>query len=498
MKNTMTRLVEVPEIRVRPANPAPINPTGDYVLYWMVANRRLNWNYSLDRAVQWSQKLNKPLLIFEPLRVGYRWASDRIHGFVIQGMANNQATAKRQGLSYYPYLEPSQGAGAGLLKALASNAAVVVSDDFPCFFLPAMAKAASRQVPCLLELVDSNGILPMRAANKVFSRAYDFRRYLQKNLAAHLIEAPVSQSPEHHVVRGYSVPCETLKKWPAAQLPTVEGTASFVANFPIDHRVTLSKTQGGSVPAAARLKAFMDNHLRFYGERRSDVEDDVASGLSPYLHFGHISAHEILDRLIVHESWSPDRLSSQAKGSSEGWWGMTSSTESFLDELITWRELGYNMCWQRTDYDQYESLPDWAQNTLAEHSSDPRNFVYDLGEFEQAQTHDPLWNAAQNQLVHTGKIHNYLRMLWGKKILEWSRKPQDALHCMLELNNKYALDGRNPNSYSGIFWVLGRYDRAWGPERPIFGKIRYMSSENTARKMSVRNYLTRWKERDPA
>ena len=171
---------------------------------------------------------------------------------------------------------------------------------------------------------------------------------------------------------------------------------------------------------------------------------------------------------------------------------MSPSSESFLDELITWRELGYNMCWQRTDYDRYESLPDWAQKTLAEHASDPRPFVYSHEEFEKAETHDPLWNAAQNQLVQSGKIHNYLRMLWGKKILEWSATPQDALYCMLELNNKYALDGRNPNSYSGVFWVLGRYDRAWGPERPIFGKIRYMSSENTARKMSVRNYLKRW------
>jgi deoxyribodipyrimidine photo-lyase len=163
-----------------------------------------------------------------------------------------------------------------------------------------------------------------------------------------------------------------------------------------------------------------------------------------------------------------------------------------LDQLITWRELGYNMCWQRDDYDRYESLPAWAKKTLAEHARDPRQYVYALEQFEAAETHDELWNAAQRQLVRDGTIHNYLRMLWCKKILHWSATPQDALETMLELNNKYALDGRNPNSYSGIFWVLGRYDRAWGPERPIFGKIRYMTSDNTARKVRVSEYLEQY------
>ena len=171
---------------------------------------------------------------------------------------------------------------------------------------------------------------------------------------------------------------------------------------------------------------------------------------------------------------------------------MSPSAESFLDELVTWRELGYNFCWQRSDYDQYSSLPEWAQETLAEHQADPRPSVYTLEELQSAKTHDHIWNAAQTQLVTEGRMHNYLRMLWGKKILEWSRTPQNALACMIELNNRFAVDGRNPNSYSGIFWVLGRYDRAWGPERPIFGKIRYMTSENTARKLKLTNYLRKY------
>jgi deoxyribodipyrimidine photo-lyase len=143
----------------------------------------------------------------------------------------------------------------------------------------------------------------------------------------------------------------------------------------------------------------------------------------------------------------------------------------------------------RDDYDRYESLPDWSRATLEKHASDPRRFSYSLEAFAAARTHDELWNASQTQLVRQGRIHNYLRMLWGKKILEWTASPRDALAVMIELNNRYALDGRDPNSYSGIFWCLGRYDRPWGPERPIFGAVRYMSSENTRRKLSVNKYL---------
>lgn len=171
---------------------------------------------------------------------------------------------------------------------------------------------------------------------------------------------------------------------------------------------------------------------------------------------------------------------------------MSATAESFLDELITWREVGFNAATHLPDYDQYCTLPGWARDSLAKHRDEPRPYRYSFEQFEQAQTHDSLWNAAQNQLLGEGRIQNYLRMLWGKKILEWSPGAETALQTMLTLNDKYALDGRDPNSVSGIFWCLGRYDRAWGPERPIFGKTRYMSSENTARKFSVKNYLRRY------
>tara|TARA_B100001540_G_C15592395_1_gene544669 strand:- start:93 stop:620 length:528 start_codon:yes stop_codon:yes gene_type:complete len=172
---------------------------------------------------------------------------------------------------------------------------------------------------------------------------------------------------------------------------------------------------------------------------------------------------------------------------------MSEPAEAFLDQLITWREIGFNRCANDPDYASFDTLPEWSLATLNEHRGDSRPYLYSVDEFEQAMTHDPLWNAAQNQLRLEGMIHNYLRMLWGKKILHWSESPEAALATMIELNNKYALDGRNPNSYSGIFWCLGRFDRAWGPERPIFGKVRYMTSENTARKYNVKSYIENYK-----
>jgi deoxyribodipyrimidine photo-lyase len=193
------------------------------------------------------------------------------------------------------------------------------------------------------------------------------------------------------------------------------------------------------------------------------------------------------------KGWTFEKIS-KPNGKMNGFWNMGQSAEAFMDQLMTWREIGLNMCWREANYDRYESLPDWAQKTLEEHAGDRRPYLYTPEEFESARTHDALWNAAQRQLVGEGRIHNYLRMLWGKKILHWSQSPREALNIMIHLNNKYALDGRDPNSYSGIFWVLGRYDRAWGPEREVFGKIRYMTSESTRSKFSVKGYLQRYAE----
>jgi deoxyribodipyrimidine photo-lyase len=474
-------------------NEAALRERGEYVLYWMIATRRVHFNFALDRALEHCATFRKPLVIFEALRIGYPWASDRLHRFVIDGMADNSRACAARGVLYYPYVEPTEDADKGLLMALAENACVVVTDEFPCFFLPRMVAIAGKRLPVQLEAVDSNGLLPIYACPQAVGRAYDFRRVLQKELPQHLIEFPEAdplakmESPP-----GPALPVKIRKNWPVASEALLSGDPAHLKLFRINHDVRPAALRGGHSSAKAHLQQFFDRKLALYGEKRNEPELDVASGLSPFLHFGHLSVHEVFQELAERENWKPTKLSLRVNGSREGWWNMSADAESFLDEIITWREVGYNFSAHRQDYDQYESLPEWVKQTLREHSKDPREYLYTLEEFEAGKTHDALWNAAQMQLVREGRIHNYLRMLWGKKILQWTKSPQEAAEIMIHLNNKYGLDGRNPNSYSGIFWVLGRYDRPWAPIRPVFGSIRYMSSENTARKVSVKNYIKKY------
>jgi deoxyribodipyrimidine photo-lyase len=458
----------------------------------MIATRRLSHNFALDRAFEHCRQLHKPLVIFEALRCGYQWASDRIHRFVLDGMAENAALCEKAAILYYPYVEPTAGAGHGLLEALAANACVVVTDDFPCFFLPRMVAAAAKKLAVRLEAIDSNGLLPLRATSQVFPTAYAFRRFLQQTLPSHLSETP-SAAPfaKHPALPAPALSKNIIARWPSAA-PLLHEKNSIPSDFPIDHHVVPTTLRGGQRHAREQMHRFFEHNFARYAQDRNQPELDVASGFSPYLHFGYLSVHEVFAEIARRENWQPEKLALRANGSREGWWNMSRNAEGFLDELITWREVGYNFSSHRADYADYKSLPDWAQTTLQKHTRDTREHVYSLDEFESAGTHDPLWNAAQGQLVQEGRIHNYLRMLWGKKILEWTRTPKDALATLIQLNNKYGLDGRNPNSYSGIFWCLGRYDRPWGPERPIYGQIRYMTSENTARKVPVKNYVRKY------
>jgi deoxyribodipyrimidine photo-lyase len=487
------QLNPVPEIRIRQANSLPVRPDGEFVLYWMIAARRANWNFALDRSVEWAAKLRKPLVILEALRCDYPWASDRLHRFVLDGMAENVCKFEGKDVLYYPYLEPAVGEGKGLLAALASRACVVVTDDFPCFFLPRMVASAGRHLPVRFEAVDSNGLLPMSEGPQNFPTAYAFRRFLQKELPRHLLEFPKQDA----LLRAplpilKTLPVEITGRWPKAAPEFLNSRDKPLAAIPLNHKVSPVEERGGSTPAQSLLREFLRTKLATYAEDRNEPAKHATSELSPYLHFGHISVHQIFSEITKQEGWTPAHLSLRATGSRSGWWGVSQDVEGFLDQIVTWREVGFNFCHTRSDYDRFDSLPPWALKTLREHARDERTHIYSLEDFERAATHDPLWNAAQTQLVIEGRIHNYLRMLWGKKILEWTRTPEEALQIMLELNNKYALDGRDPNSYSGIFWCLGRYDRPWGPERPVFGTVRYMSSENTARKFNVREYVRRY------
>ncbi|HEX6810474.1 MAG TPA: deoxyribodipyrimidine photolyase [Planctomycetota bacterium] len=482
---------KVPEIRVRSGNDRSVRCDGDFVLYWMIAARRRRANFALQRAVELAGELRKPLLVLEALRSGYRWASDRLHTFVLQGMADNAAEFDAAGVRYWPYVEPVAGAGKGLLDALGARAAAVVTDDFPCFFLPRMVAAAAARLPVRLEIVDGNGLLPMRVADKVFGRAFDFRRFLQLALPAHLGDLPVRDPLQGTRGPMAELPRGVAKRWPAATPALLAATSKALAVLPIDHEVGAVAMRGGPQAARKTLRTFLTMRLQHYGEGRSHPDADCASGLSPYLHFGHLSVHEVFADLAKREAWSRSRIKPVRSGQ-RGWLGMSDDAESFVDELVTWRELGFNYCWQRTDYADFAALPAWTKATLLEHATDPREHVYSLDEFAASATHDRVWNAAQRQLRESGVLQNYLRMLWGKKVLEWTRTPEDAMAILIELNNRYALDGRDPNSYTGISWVLGRYDRPWAPERDVYGVVRYMSSANTLKKLDMKRYLARW------
>jgi deoxyribodipyrimidine photo-lyase len=230
---------------------------------------------------------------------------------------------------------------------------------------------------------------------------------------------------------------------------------------------------------------------------RNHPDEDVASGLSPWLHFGHIGGAQVAWAVLQDQEWSTNRMDPSRFSKQEGAWGLSEGAESFLEEVITWRELSFQTALlQPEDHARFEGLPDWAITSLHEHADDPREHLYSLEELAQGRTSDPLWNAAQRQLAEEGVMHNYLRMLWGKRVLAWTESPEQCFEWLVELNNRYALDGRDPNSYGGIAWVLGRYDRAWGPERPIYGKIRYMTSQSTRRKLRLGDWLERWSRED--
>ncbi|OUU20999.1 MAG: hypothetical protein CBC13_09650 [Planctomycetia bacterium TMED53] len=470
-------LPEYPEdktCRVRIVNDKAVNRDGEYILHWMTTARRCRFNHALDRSVAWAKFLNKPLLICEALGLGHRWASARFHSFISAGMLDNHSFSSVAGVEYYPYVEREPGAGKGLIKALSRNACVVVTDDWPCFITPKIVEAAGRQSEVHMEAVDGAGLLPVSKVPKVFSRAFHFRNWHQKNLHEHL-EHFSSADPLKGLSGGIAVDSEILSTWNPVSIDELSEPAKWISELPIDQEVAEVRIHpGGSVEASRRLASFVENILDRYGEDRNHPDRVATSTLSPYLHFGHISSQEIYQE------------ATEADAGENG--------DAFIDQLITWRELGLNYCHYHEEVDSWSSLPEWARKTMEEHAGDLRPVTYSLEQLEAAETHDEIWNAAQRQLKGEGLIHNYLRMLWGKKILEWSPHPKDALEVMVHLNNRWALDGRDPNSYSGITWCLGRYDRAWGPERPIFGKIRYMSSENTARKLRIKPYLQQWGE----
>lgn len=477
----MAEAAPVPADRVREVRPGEPRE-GKAVVYWSTMARRATVNPALQYAAGQAERLRGGLWVLEALRADHPYACHRFHRWVVDGMQDTRRALDKAGIPYHAHLERQAGSGRGLLAAAATDAGLVVTDDHPGFFIPRMLDAvAATDLGCPVHAVDGNALMPLASTPGPFTTAFSFRTYLHKHLLDHLwMPAPGTPDAE-----GAEVPAGVAEGWPATDLerPGID-------HLPIDKGVGPVEATGGHRAARAALDRFVEQRARYEDAHHPDAL--ATSRLSPYLHFGHMGVHEIVGAVLDAQGWHPGCMNEGARGKRRGWWGASEPVEAFLDQLVTWRTLGFVDQHHRPDNTDFHTLPGWARTTLDAHRDDEREGSYDLEDLEAAGTNDPVWNAAQRQLLEEGVIHNYLRMAWGKRILGWAPDPATALGWMFHLNDKWALDGRDPNSVSGIMWCLGRFDRAWGPERPVYGKVRYMSSENTVRKLRMDAYLNRY------
>ncbi len=439
----------------------------DFVLYWMQMQRRAEFNDALNLAVEQANRRGLPVLVYEGIRHDYPHASDRLHTFLLENARGVGKRLKGKGIGYVLYLERNAADRRKIVKRLARRAALVVTDDYPAFIIPGHNRALARiaaEVDVTAIAVDGCGVVPLAEFPKREYAARTLRPKIHRLLPYYLVPGREAEPRRNGTRLDPGVRDEDWR----------ESVSTKVASCAVDRTVfpVSGHCPGGREAALAGLGRFLDRGLDRYDAKSNDPGLAVTSGLSPYLHFGMISAREVA--LTVRDARPrADR-----------------NVAAFLEQLIVRRELAFNFCAREPRYNALEALPDWARKTLAEHDDDEREYVYSLREFEEARTHDPLWNACQDEIRLTGTMHNYVRMLWGKKILEWSKGHAEALRIMTHLNDKYGLDGRDPNSYTSFLWCFGLHDRAWG-ERPVYGKIRSMSSDATRRKVDAASYLER-------
>jgi deoxyribodipyrimidine photo-lyase len=449
--------------RVTRLNDKPFNIRGRYVLYWMQMYKRVDNNHALIWAVRQANELGLPVVVYEGLKYYYPWANDRLHTFILEGVEEKRSAFAEMGIRYIFYLQQNSDSPKQTVAALAKDAALIVTDDYPCFIIPEHNRRIAERSDIPVDVVDSNGIVPMSKLDKEEYAAYTIRPKINRVLERYI--QPLPQDVPQHSSLDLEVDCPDT-------LVTSERISDLVAGCDIDHTVPPSQLyRGGTASGRKRLARFISEILPHYHETRSKPELDGSSRLSSYLHFGFLSALGIA--LAVRGADAPE----EAK-------------DAFLEELIVRRELSFNMTLHNPNYDSLAAAPPWAQATMREHFDDEREAIYSLEELEAGETHDPLWNAAQREMVVTGEMHNYVRMLWGKNVIAWSPSYEIAFETLVHLNNKYCLDGRDPNSYAGILWCFGKHDRPWF-DRPVFGRMRYMTSGSSGKKFNSRKYIER-------
>jgi len=440
-----------PRVTVR--SPGAPDPDGSCVVYWMQRAQRALDNPALDVAVEAANLLGKPVVVFFAPIPYYPHANLRHYHFLAQGIPDLAAGLEKRRIGFVLRRFPDHS----LLRFCDQvKPALVVGDENPMREPESWRKTAARKLTIPLWTVDADVIVPSKLLEKAQYAAHIIRPRLNALLPQFLVASrnPAAKFP-----------------WTRPDIDSLALDTNITEAWQLDRSVSpVSEWQGGCGEAARLLKDFIAHKLTGYGTQRNKPETDHTSRLSPYLHFGHISPVAIA--LAVQNADAP-------KG----------DKEAFLNQIIVWRELAVNLVRFNPDYDNFECGEPWAHRTLAQHAADPRPIVYTPDQLESAETHDQLWNAAQMQMVRTGWMHNYVRMYWAKKILEWTPSPAEAFRIAVHLNDKYELDGRDPNGYSGIAWaIVGKFDRPWF-ERPIFGLIRYMSGESTGRKFDSKKYI---------
>jgi deoxyribodipyrimidine photo-lyase len=437
--------------RIRILNDTTVR-TGDYVLYWMQSSHRTEENPALRYAIERADQAHLPLIVYFGLWQSYPEANFRHFRFMLEGLAEVGHSLELRGIRFVLRTEPPDKG----VCALAKNAAVVIVDRGYLRQQQSWYRTVAEQCRCPLVQVEGNVVVPVEVASqKEEYSAATFRPKITRLLDRFLHPAETG-SPQRSSL-SLDLPTRADESIEALLLPrTIDRTVPASGLF-----------AGGTAEANRRFEQFLKNRLDGFADNRNDPGGDGGSDMSPYLHFGQVS---------------PVTLALLAKDQGG------SGTPAFLEELIVRRELAVNFVRYNDHYDTFTALPAWAQKTLALHQADQREYGYSLDELERAATHDPYWNAAQQEMMKTGKMQGYMRMYWGKKILEWSTTPQDAYSAALHLNNKYEIDGRDPNGYAGVAWCFGKHDRPWG-EREIFGMVRYMNAQGLERKFAMDHYL---------
>ncbi len=426
----------------------------DFVVYWMQQSQRTTYNHALEYAIKKANEKNKPLLVYFGITDQFPEANLRHYQFMIQGLKQVQKNLFERNIQFIVHItHPIDG-----ICTLAKNAALVVVDCGYLHVQKEWRKKVADQIDCPLIQVESDVIVPVETvSNKEEYAAYTLRPKIHRLLPKFLTELTANTVKKGSLDYDFSS-------------INLSHTSSITSQLDVDSSVSLiSSFTGGEDQGKKVLDQFIKHHINRYDILRNDPSKTVTSQLSPYLHFGHISPLYVA--LEVKQN-TPD------------------FAESFLEELIVRRELSMNFVHFNESYDRVSCLPSWAFESLKKHESDKREYEYTLNELEQADTHDPYWNAAQKEMMITGKMHGYMRMYWGKKIIEWTETISKAFDHALYLNNKYELDGRDPNGFTGVAWCFGKHDRAW-KERPIYGKVRYMNKAGLKRKGNMQEYVTK-------